>query len=247
MRIAIIADVHSNLAALEAVLNDAQSQKAVDGLWCLGDVVGYGPQPRQCLTRLREMGARMVVGNHDLAAIGQLAMADFNTDAAAAARWTSRQLDEEEQRFLARLPQVIEDEDFTQVHGTMRGPIWEYLYSYDAALAHLQRQKTPFGLAGHTHVPMLVRERPQFPQGCELYYLEHGARVELRPGERMVANPGGVGQPRDGDPRASYAIYDSEAATITIQRVECDIATTQKLMAEADLPSWLIQRLALGR
>src|SRR3972149_2396278 len=109
MRIAIIADVHSNLAALETVLKDAQSRGAVDALWCLGDGVGYGPQPRQCLARLQEAGARMLVGNHDLAAVGQLSVADFNPEAAIAARWTGRQLGEEEQQVLGGLPQDIEE------------------------------------------------------------------------------------------------------------------------------------------
>ena len=111
----------------------------------------------------------------------------------------------------------------------------------------MERQKSPFGLVGHTHVPLLVVEGSQFPQGCEMYYLEDGATVELSPGRRLVINPGGVGQPRDGDPRSSYAVYDTEASTITIHRVEYDIAATQKLMAAAGLPRWLIERLAMGR
>jgi len=247
MRIAIISDVHSNLAALEAVLRHAQAQRALDGLWCLGDTVGYGPQPRECLRRLQEAGARMLVGNHDLAAIGQLPVEDFNPDAATAALWTGRQLGPEERQLIAGLPQVVEEGQFTLVHGTLRWPVWEYLYSYDAARGHLERQQSPFGLVGHTHVPMLVVEGPEFQQGCELYYLEDGATVELKGEGRLVINPGGVGQPRDGDPRASYAVYDSEAATITIHRVEYDIADTQKLMVAAGLPRWLIDRLTVGR
>jgi len=247
VRIAIISDVHANLAALEAVLRHAEAQKALDALWCLGDTVGYGPQPRECLARLRELATVLLVGNHDLAAIGQLSTEDFNPAAAAAARWTARQLTDADREFIARLPQVVEEDDFTMVHGTLRWPVWEYLYSYDAAQAHLQRQKTPFGLVGHTHVPMLVVEDERYPYGCELFYLEDGATVRLNPSRRLVINPGGVGQPRDGDPRASYAIYDTEEGTVTIHRVEYDIAATQRLMAEAGLPRWLIERLALGR
>lgn len=247
MRIAIIADVHSNLAALEAVLRHVQAQGASAGLWCLGDMVGYGPQPKECLRRLQEAGARMLVGNHDLAAVGQLSVEDFNPDAATAALWTGRQLAQEERQLIAELPQVIEEGEFTLVHGTLRWPIWEYLYSYDAALGHLQRQRSSFGLVGHTHVPMLVLEGPQFANGCELYYLEDGTVVELSPGRRLVINPGGVGQPRDGDPRASYAVYDSEMATITIHRVDYDVAATQTLMAAAGLPRWLMERLSIGR
>jgi len=247
MRIAIVSDVHANLAALEAVLRHAQEQGALDGLWCLGDLVGYGPQPNQVLERLREAGARAVAGNHDLAAIGLLSTDDFNPAAAAAARWTARQLQEPQRRYLASLPQVLRQDDFTLVHGTLRWPVWEYLYSYEAARAHLQRQETPFGLVGHTHIPVLVLEDEGFPQGCELFYLRDGARLELRPGRRLVINPGSVGQPRDGDPRAAYAIYDSQAGTVTLHRVEYDIAATQRLMEEAGLPRWLSERLALGR
>jgi diadenosine tetraphosphatase ApaH/serine/threonine PP2A family protein phosphatase len=133
------------------------------------------------------------------------------------------------------------------VHGTLRWPVWEYLYSYEAASAHLALQQTPFGLVGHTHVPILVLEGEQFPHGCELYHLEDGAAVRLSGEHRTVINPGGVGQPRDGDPRASYALYDSESQTVTVHRVEYDIAATQKLMEAAGLPRWLIERLALGR
>ncbi len=247
MRIAIVSDVHANLAALEAVLRHAEERRALDQVWSLGDMVGYGPQPREVLARLRELDVRGVVGNHDLAAIGQLPLDDFNPDAATAARWTARQLQPSDQRFVQSLPQVRREGDFTLVHGTLRWPVWEYLYSYESARAHLQRQETPFGLVGHTHVPMLVVEDSRFPRGCELYYLQDGTTVELDREQRLVINPGGVGQPRDGDPRASYAIYDTDAATVTLHRVEYDIAATQRLMREAGLPLWLIERLSVGR
>jgi predicted phosphodiesterase len=247
MRIAIISDVHANLAALEAVLRDAEQRKALDAVWCLGDMVGYGPQPRECLARLREVVSVCVVGNHDLAAIGHLSAEDFNPDAAAAARWTARQLAEADREYISSLPQVVREGDFTLVHGTLRWPVWEYLYSYEAAQAHLRRQQTPFSLVGHTHIPTLVVEDGRYPYGCELFYLEDGATVPLDPSRRLVINPGGVGQPRDGDPRASYAVYDVEQGTITIHRVEYEIEATQRLMMEAGLPSWLIQRLSLGR
>jgi diadenosine tetraphosphatase ApaH/serine/threonine PP2A family protein phosphatase len=247
MRIAIVSDVHANLAALEAVLRHAEAEGALDGLWCLGDMVGYGPQPCEVLDRLREAGARPVAGNHDLAAVGLASTEDFNPAAAAAVHWTARQLRDADRRYIESLPQVRREEGFTLVHGTLRWPVWEYLYSYDAALAHLSRQETPFGLVGHTHIPMLVVEDGRFPRGCELFYLQDGAVVELRPDRRLVLNPGSVGQPRDGDPRASYAIYDSEAGTFSLHRVEYDIAATQKLIEEAGLPRWLSERLAVGR
>ena len=132
------------------------------------------------------------------------------------------------------------------MHGTLRWPIWEYLYSPDVALAHLQRQQTPFGLVGHTHVPMLVVEDEKAKEGCPMYHREDGTAVKLDDG-RLVINPGGVGQPRDGDPRASYAVYDSDARTVTLHRLEYEIAATQKKMEAAALPRWLIYRLSIGQ
>lgn len=245
--------MHANLVALEAVLQDAQAQGPIDQLWHLGDIVGYGPQPRECIARLRSLGALMVAGNHDRVATGAMGAEEFNPDAAAAALWTRRQLTPEERAFLDSLPEVVdlpaqgERPAFTLVHGTLREPIWEYLYSHEAARAHLARQRLPVGLVGHTHVPLLVVEGQEFAQGCELYYLEDGDRVRLTGERRLVVNPGGVGQPRDGDPRASYAVYDSAEGLITIHRVEYDIRATQRLMEEAGLPRWLRERLSVGR
>jgi predicted phosphodiesterase len=262
MRIAIISDVHANLAALEAVLQDAEAQGATDGLWCLGDTVGYGPQPRECISRLRQTGATMVAGNHDWAATGKMDTDEFNSDAAKAALWTRGRLTEADVAFLDSLPEVAyasadreaqpSEAEFTLVHGTLRSPIWEYLYSYEAAIAHLERQQTTFSLVGHTHVPMLVKEGEEFPHRCEMRYLEDGARVQLqRPAgsdrRKVVINPGGLGQPRDGDARAAYAVYDAESSTTTLHRVEYDIPATQKLMEEAGLPRRLIGRLEVGR
>ena len=257
MRIAIISDVHSNLAALEAVLRHAEAQGATDGLWCLGDTVGYGPQPSECLYRLRDAGAKLVAGNHDRAATGKIETEEFNPDAANAALWTRGQIDEDAAAYLDALPEVTHatsgreappaEADFTLVHGSLRWPIWEYLSSYEAATAHLERQQTPFSLVGHTHVPMLVREGEEYPQGCEMFYLEDGARVQLDRRRRVVINPGSVGQPRDGDPRAAYAAYDTESGTFTLHRLEYDIPATQKLMEAAGLPRWLIDRLTAGR
>jgi predicted phosphodiesterase len=257
MRIAIISDVHANLAALEAVLRHAEAQDATDALWCLGDAIDYGPQPRECISRLKETGAMMVAGNHDWAATGKTGTEEFNPDAATAALWTRVQLTEDDVAFLDALPEVAyaspgreaqpSEAEFTLVHGTLRSPIWEYLDSYGAAAAHLERQQTPFSLVGHTHVPVLVPEGEEFPRGCEMYYLEDGARVELGRQRKVVINPGGAGQPRDGDPRAAYAVYEAEAHTITLHRVEYDIPATQKLMETAGLPRRLIERLAVGR
>jgi diadenosine tetraphosphatase ApaH/serine/threonine PP2A family protein phosphatase len=248
-RTLVVSDVHANLTALEAVLRDAERGGAFDAVWSLGDCVGYGPQPGECIARLKGFEATMVAGNHERAATGAIGTEDFNPAAAAAAQWTKARLTAEEGDFLDALPEVISmtPEDFTLVHGTLRWPIWEYLFDSEAALGHLALQQTPFGLVGHTHVPMLVLEDSQSPEGCMLYRLSDRETVSLDRERRIVLNPGSVGQPRDGDPRASYAIYDGEANSITLHRVDYEIAVTQKLMAEADLPAWLIERLAVGR
>jgi diadenosine tetraphosphatase ApaH/serine/threonine PP2A family protein phosphatase len=241
MRILIASDIHANLVALEAVLADAGS---IDGVWNTGDAVGYGPQPRECIARLREAGAVWVAGNHERAATGAISTDDFNPAAARAAQWTAAQISSEEKAFLDALPETVQESDFTLCHGTLRDPVWEYCDDEYAALAHLSLQRTPFGLVGHTHVPLLITETPD---GCELERLRDGQVVALTGDVRLVLNAGSVGQPRDGDKRASYGIYDSEAATFTLRRVEYDIARTQKLMVDARLPDWLIERLAIGR
>ena len=253
MRIAIIADIHSNLEALEAVLHHAEGEKALDQVWCLGDVVGYGPDPGACLALLRRYDPLCVPGNHDHAAIGLLPTDDFNRDAAAAAHWTASQLAPDERLYLENLPHVLEEGDFTLVHGTLRWPIWEYLYSPESAVAHFQRQQTAFSLVGHTHVPMAVLEAPsagrqdeRSGEDCQMYHLEDGSTVKLG-GQRLVINSGSVGQPRDGDPRTSYAVHDTAARTVTLHRLEYDFAATQKKMEAAGLPRWLIERLSVGR
>jgi diadenosine tetraphosphatase ApaH/serine/threonine PP2A family protein phosphatase len=239
-----MSDIHANLAALEAVLADAGP---VDAIWNTGDAVGYGPQPRECIARLREAGAVWVAGNHERAATGAISTDEFNPAAAEAAQWTAAQISRGEKAFLDALPETIQESNFTLCHGTLRDPIWEYLSDLETARAHLSLQRTPLAFVGHTHVPALVTERIDGAEGCELGRLWDGEVVELTGEARFVVNSGSVGQPRDGDERAAYGIYDSDAATFTLHRVEYDIAQTQKLMVNAGLPDWLIERLAIGR
>src|SRR5207249_55373 len=214
-RTLIVSDVHANLAALEAAIRDAESGGPIDAVWSLGDCVGYGPQPGECIARLKGFEGAMVAGNHERAATGAIGTEDFNPDAAAAAEWTKERLSPEEKSFLDGLPEIENESSFTLVHGTLRWPIWEYLYSPEAAIGHLALQETPFGLVGHTHVPMLVVEDRTSFDGCQLFRLADGEKIELDPNIRMVVNPGSVGQPRDGDPRASYAIYVTDSNSIT--------------------------------
>lgn len=244
MRYAILADIHSNLAAFEAVLRDVERRGQVDEVWCLGDIVGYGPDPCQCIELLRTYDHLCVMGNHDCAAIGGIDIRDFNPDAAAACRWTAQQLGPEEREYLENLPYRLYKGDFTLVHGSPREPIWEYLVSTSSASVNFAFFESPFCLVGHSHVP-LVFEQGDESDACLLHPLP--IEIPFILGEcRLIINPGGVGQPRDGDPRASYAIYDSDDGVIYHYRVPYDVAATQQRMMQHGLPPRLIERLSYG-
>jgi predicted phosphodiesterase len=247
MRIIVVSDIHANLVALEAVLSHAAAGGSIDAVWCLGDSVGYGPQPSECIRRLQEMDAIWVAGNHERAATGAIGVEDFNSDAAAAALWTMDRLSEKETARLDALPEVSRVDGCTLVHGTLRWPIWEYLVSRETALGHLAMQETSVGFVGHTHVPAAAVQSEGREDDCELYRLGEGAVVEVPLAGKLVLNPGSVGQPRDGDPRASYAVYEPDERRIALQRVEYEINATQRLMMDAGLPRWLIERLSSGR
>jgi len=244
MRYAIIADIHANLAAFIAVLDDIEIRGGVDEMWCLGDVVGYGPDPHLCLELLRRQEHICVAGNHDWAAIGRIDTAYFNPAAAEACHWTAQQLTPEDRQYLESLPLVLEPGDFTLAHGSPREPIREYISSDIIARENLAYFKTSFCLVGHSHVPSV------FEYG-EAGNARFGAwddnAVLMLAEKRLIINPGSVGQPRDGDPRASYAIYDSEAGKVAHCRVTYDIAATQSRMREYRLPERLVRRLDFGR
>ena len=242
MRYAIIADIHANLAALVAVLVDIERQGDVDELWCLGDVVGYGPDPHECIALLNKTNHVCVAGNHDLAAIEKLDTSEFNPDAALACRWTAKKLTAEDRRYLSNLPLIINKGDFTLVHGSPREPVWEYLLSISSAEENFNHFKTKFCLIGHSHVPLMFKKgkkEASFSQFSTDSTLELGR-------ERLILNPGAVGQPRDSDPRASYAIYDSETELVRLFRVPYDINATQARMVKCNLPMRLVARLSLG-
>ncbi len=243
MRYAIIADIHANLAAFTAVLDDIERRGGVEELWCLGDVVGYGPDPHQCIELLRQHKHVCVAGNHDWAAIGKLALSDFNPDAAAACRWTAKQLKAKDVVYLEGLPLVIEKEDFTLVHGSPRQPIWEYLLSLSGAKENFAYFKSPFCLIGHSHVPLVFKHG----ETGDCSFIPFSPDIGLVLGKRrLIINPGGVGQPRDGDPRASYAICDTETKMMRLYRVPYDIGDTQNRMVKHNLPLRLVARLSQG-
>jgi predicted phosphodiesterase len=244
VRVAIVSDIHSNLAAFRAILEHAASGGTVDAIWCLGDIVGYGPQPNECIALLRGHEHLAVAGNHDLAACGRMGVEEFNEAAASVALWTGEQLSKAARTYLRDLPPVVTDGDFTMVHGSLRWPEWEYLLTSEQAQSHFELQITPYGLVGHSHLPFVFREQPDVPPA--LTTADNGERTELG-AERLIINPGSVGQPRDGDPRAGYALYDSQDRSVTHHRIEYDIAATQQAMEAARLPRWLIERLSYGR
>lgn len=239
MRIAVLSDIHGNLPALEAVLGAC---KPYDAIWQLGDIVGYGPQPNEVVARLVEENAVGVRGNHDSAAVGKLDTDSFNDDARAAVEWTAEQLEPATREWLAALPLRSVDGSFTLVHGSPRDPTWEYVYSAGVARANLASFETPHCLVGHTHIPLVFRQRSGRMEA-----------VETQPNslfaigtERLIANPGSVGQPRDGDPRASAMILDTDDGSLEWRRVEYPIEQVQALMRDVHLPPRLIARLEHG-
>ncbi len=239
MRIAVLSDIHGNLPALEAVLD---ALHPFDAVWQLGDVVGYGPQPDEVVARLEAEHAVGVRGNHDSASLGELPVETFNDDARTAVEWTATRIDAATRRWLEALPMRDVDDPFTLVHASPRDPNWEYVYSAGIARANLDWFTTTHCLVGHTHVPLVFRV---LPSGVETLRPQAGTRLSLD-GGRMVVNPGSVGQPRDGDPRASAALLDTEAQTIEWVRVAYPIERVQQLMAQVDLPVRLIARLQFG-
>ncbi|MFC2024898.1 metallophosphoesterase family protein [Chloroflexota bacterium] len=243
MRYAIIGDIHANLAAFTAVLDDIERRGGVEKIWCLGDIVGYGPDPHECVELLRQTNHICVAGNHDWAAIGKIGTSEFNPDAAAACHWTAKQLRPADIAYLENLPLVIEEDDFTLVHGSPREPIWEYIISISLAKQNFACFKSQFCLVGHSHVPLVF----SYSDSGACSYSPFLPNVGLALGKnRMIINPGGVGQPRDGDPQASYAIYDSESKMIRLYRIPYDIHTTQDKMIKSGLPIRLATRLSYG-
>jgi diadenosine tetraphosphatase ApaH/serine/threonine PP2A family protein phosphatase len=240
MRIAVLSDIHSNLVALDAVLAHAG---AVDGTWLLGDTVGYGPDPDAVVERLQGVGATGVLGNHDAAALGGPEIDWFNPDARAAAAWTRDTITDATRAWLAALPRTTIDHGFALVHGSPRDPLREYIADADVARDNLAELRVPIGLHGHTHVPAAWLE-----SGPRISLVEPHSGESLRLVERRgLLNPGSVGQPRDGDARASYAVLDLAARTLTWHRVAYAITEVQAAMRAVGLPIRLIDRLAHGR
>ena len=243
MRIVLVSDIHSNAVALAAVL---AALPIYDELWCLGDTIGYGPEPNLCLQKMQKLAKYALTGNHDLASLGLVSLADFNALARTANQWNNDQLEPEVRAYLQALPAHLPlPPEVTLAHASPRDPIWEYILDVQTAKANLKHFDTPLCFVGHSHVPLIFAQhvdgRTEFQRGSP------GQILQIRPETRYIINPGSVGQPRDGDPRAAYALWDTAAATIRFNRVEYDIAATQQKMRAAGLPDMLAERLAFGR
>lgn len=243
MRCVILADIHSNLTALVAVLEDIKKRGVVDEVWCLGDIVGYGPNPTECIKLLRGLKTVCVAGNHDFGATGKVELSYFNPEAAEACEWTGNQLSAMDSVYLQTLPKTIVKGDFMLVHGSPSSNLFEYIVSTSAATRNFSFFSTKYCLVGHTHMPVAFRQEKNKVSTIELV---HGSKIFLGH-SRIILNPGSVGQPRDGDPRASYAIYDTDDGIFHLFRVPYDIRTTQDKMMQVGLPMNLILRLEEGK
>lgn len=240
-RVLIIADIHANAAALDAVLDEAAYQ--FDAVWCLGDLVGYGPDPNHCVARVKTLPRLIcLLGNHDKAAVGDVDIHIFNPDARAAMLWTQNSLTAQSRSFLGNLESLARYQGVTMTHGSPRDPVWEYVTNDLVATQNFFYFETPLCLVGHSHVPLVFR----LDEGeCSAYIPRQGKPVDLKHG-RHILNPGSVGQPRDGNPMASYALLDLDANTWELRRVPYSLVDTQQRMEFYGLPGYLVARLAAG-
>jgi predicted phosphodiesterase len=240
MKYAIIADIHGNIDAFQVVLDDIRAQNATH-IVCLGDVVGYNARPKECLKIVREMNIPTVKGNHDEYCSTENALEGFNPHAADAVHWTRNQLDEDDKKWLRDLKYSRMAANFTMVHATLDAPDrWGYVFDKLAAAASFPYQTTQMCFFGHTHVPVAFMRDTVVRGGTY-------SKFKIDPSKKYFINVGAVGQPRDNNPKCAYVIYDMDAGTIELRRLEYDIAAAQQKIREAGLPERLAERLAYGR
>jgi predicted phosphodiesterase len=240
MKYAIIADIHANLEAFQVVLEDIKAQKCTH-VACLGDVVGYNANPKECLDIVRGMNIPCVKGNHDQYCSSEENLEGFSPNAAAAALWTRKQLTEEDRQWLRDLKYLRLVSSFTIVHATLDVPqAWAYVFDKLMAAASFTYQNTAVCFFGHTHVP-LAFIRDSVVRGGTY------SKFKVEPGRKYFVNVGSVGQPRDGDPKAKYVIYDMDEGSIELRKLEYDVAGAQKKILAAGLPARLAERLAFGK
>lgn len=243
--IGLLSDPHANLPALEAVLRDVE-RVGPETLICLGDFVGYGAQPNEVVEALRTRCDVHLIGNHDLAALGAIDISSFNSHAAAAARWTASHLTSESRTFLESLEPRGVFRGLHLAHASVRDPVWEYVLDYSTAAANFDHLDFEVAIVGHTHVPaVFVRQSEGEIRGLRVITLDPERQISLPEG-RLILNPGGVGQPRDGDPRASWALWDMEERVFTVRRLEYPVDQAQQAIRAAGLPEILAERLTQG-
>ncbi|HEV2075970.1 MAG TPA: metallophosphoesterase family protein [Thermoleophilaceae bacterium] len=242
-RVAVVSDVHGNLPALEAVIADIDASGA-DATWCLGDLVGYGAQPDECVARAREACRLCLVGNHDLVVLGRLDVSTFSAHAAEAALWTRERIGTEAADFLGGLEPADASGPVGLYHGSPRDPVWEYLLSNDAAEASMELMDSRVGAIGHSHVALAFRRGQNGRAAGEV--APGGTTADLSEGD-WILNPGAVGQPRDGDPRAAWLMLDLERWTATWHRVDYPIDDAADAIRRAGLPDMLADRLYVGQ
>lgn len=240
MKYAIIADIHANLEAFQVVLQDIEKQKCTN-VACLGDVVGYNANPKECLDTVRAMNIPCVKGNHDEFCSSDTPMEGFSPNAAEAGNWTRGKLTEDDRKWLRELKFLRLVSNFTIVHATLDAPQrWGYVFDKLAAAASFTYQNTPVCFFGHTHVPVAFIRDSVVRGGTY-------SKFRVEPGRKYFVNVGAVGQPRDGNPKAAYVIYDVDEGSIELRRLEYDIAAAQKKIIAAGLPARLAERLAMGK
>ena len=244
MRILVLSDIHANLTALESVLKDAGD---VDATWCLGDVVGYGPDPNECVARLKMIpNLTCVMGNNDAAALGRIPLESFNNDARRSIEWILNVISPESYKFLSQLPEKVIVEQVTLAHGSPRNPVWEYILDLHSAAQNFKHFDTQICMVGHTHLPIAYLENSVEGSFFDVQWFIPPEREGYPILSRAILNPGSSGQPRDHDPRASYGIFSPKNNVWEIHRVEYDINSVQQRIKESDLPSRHASRLKEG-
>lgn len=239
LRYAILGDIHSNWEALSAVLDDAE-REGVDTYVCVGDLVGYNPDPARCLDRLRGLACVSVRGNHDHYCAGRAGKRALASHAAIAVDWTRRRLSREQIAYLGDLQMTARCGDFTVVHNTLHiSADWEYVFTERDAEESMRNQLDAVCFHGHTHLPVVFEQTGRVVRRAY-------RKLKLKSGRKYFINVGSVGQPRDRDPRAAYVIYDTAAAEIELRRIAYDVKVTQSKIREAGLPEWLAFRLGFG-
>jgi predicted phosphodiesterase len=240
VRIAVLSDIHGNLHALEAVLRSIE-EDGPDVVWCLGDLVGYGPRPNECCALVEDRAGVCLIGNHDLGVLGRLDLDDFSYDAAASARWTAEVLEDGPRRYLESLESQSEEGRYGLYHASARDPVWEYVLTPFAALASFATSEADVLLVGHSHVALAFKLADQ---RLETTIAPGGTELDLSGEGRWILNPGSVGQPRDGDARAAYLLIEDDRARY--RRVEYPVERTQEEIRAKGLPEPLAIRLAHG-